>query len=295
MPSLKAIRKRIGSVKNTQKITRAMKLVAAARLRRAQDAIIAARPYATSLERVMGDLARATGAEAHPLLKARPEKRATVVVMSSDRGLAGSFNAALIRQVERFLRSELKAEEVSLRTIGRKSNDYFRRRDASIEKFVNSPESGTALTFSRELANELIDAYLEERTDAVYLAFNEFRAPGSQTVRIVKLMPVQWAAAGVGGESAAQSAGPALDFVFEPSREALLQHLLPLHIQVGLYRAALESIASELGARMAAMDAATKNAGEMIAKLTLQYNRARQAAITKELLEIIAGAESLNG
>lgn len=288
MPSLKAIRKRIASVKNTQKITKAMKLVAAARLRRAQEAILAARPYSQELERVLGDLARAAGPEAHPLLYEREQRHSEVLVMTSDRGLAGSFNGALIRQAEKFLAKELAdREEVELRIVGRKGNDYFKRREVEIAEFIHAPDSQAALSFSREMANTLIENYTQEKTDSVYLAYNEFRAPGSQKVTITRLLPIQPA------EGAAEEHDS--DFLYEPSKESLLEHLLPLYLQNQLYRAALESIASELGARMAAMDAATRNAGEMIDKLTLSYNRARQAAITKELTEIIAGAESLKG
>ena len=290
MPSLKAIRKRIGSVKNTQKITRAMKMVAAARLRRAQEAIVAARPYSDALERVAADLAAAVGSDGHPLLTARPEKRAQYIVMTSDRGLAGSFNAALIRQVEKsYLPAQLgHIGTVDLHIVGRKGRDYFRRLDANIVNYIEAPTGETALDFSRELAQSAVHDYIEEKTDAVYITYNQFKAPGSQEVVIKKLLPV--------ASFQEPGLGPVpYDFVYEPSEKDVLEHVLPLYVQNRLHRAALESIASELGSRMAAMDAATRNAGEMIAKLTLQYNRARQAAITKELLEIIAGAESLKG
>jgi F-type H+-transporting ATPase subunit gamma len=289
MPSLKAIRKRISSVKNTQKITRAMKLVAAARLRRAQDAIIAARPYSAALERVIGELAGRAGQDAHPLLAERPGKRSQVVVLTSDRGLAGSFNAQVLRRTEALLGDELADwDEVGLRVVGRKGNDFFKRRDVDIVTFVAAPTSATALDVSRELAHSVVHDFLAERVDRVYLLYNEFKSAMSQKPVALQLLPVRAAA-----QSEATSR-PA-DFIYEPSREELLAHLLPLYVQNGLYRAALESIASELGARMSAMDSATRNAGEMIDRLTLQYNRARQAAITKELLEIIGGAEALKG
>jgi F-type H+-transporting ATPase subunit gamma len=252
MPSLKAIRKRIGSVKNTQKITRAMKLVAAARLRRAQDSIIAARPYSAALERVVAELADRAGRDAHPLLAERPGKRAEVVLLTSDRGLAGSYNAQVLRRSEGLLGDELSDwDEVGLRIIGRKGNEFFKRRNGNIMSYVSAPTSVTALDVSRELANHVVDDFLKEKTDRVYLIYSEFKSAMTQT-------PV-------------------------------------IRRQNGIYRASLESIASELGARMSAMDSATRNAGEMIDRLTLQYNRARQAAITKELLEIIGGAEALKG
>lgn len=290
MPSLKAIRKRIGSVKNTQKITRAMKLVAAARLRRAQDAIIAARPYSSALEQVVAELAARAGRDAHELLAQRPGKRAEVVVLTSDRGLAGSFNAQVLRRSEALLGDELADwDEVGLRVVGRKGNDFFKRRDVSILKYIGAPTSQTALDLSREIANHVVDDFLEERTDRIYLIYSEFKSAMSQKPVVRQLLPIE---PHVIAEGESQRAG---DFLYEPSKEELLAHLLPLYVQNGIYRAALESIASELGARMSAMDSATRNAGEMIDRLTLQYNRARQAAITKELLEIIGGAEALKG
>jgi F-type H+-transporting ATPase subunit gamma len=291
MPSLKAIRKRIGSVKNTQKITRAMKLVAAARLRRAQDAIIAARPYSAALERVVSELAERAGRDAHPLLAERPGRRAQVVVLTSDRGLAGSYNAQVLRRSEALLGDELGDwEDVGLRVVGRKGNDFFRRRDVTIVSYVPAPTSASALDVSRELANFLVGDFLEEKVDRIYLIYSEFKSAMSQRPIARQLLPIVPRQPAQGEQ--AQRAG---DFLYEPSKEELLAHLLPLYVQNGIYRASLESIASELGARMSAMDSATRNAGEMIDRLTLQYNRARQAAITKELLEIIGGAEALKG
>ncbi len=293
MPTLKEIRKRIGSVKNTQKITKAMKLVAAAKLRRAQDSIIAARPYAKSLERVVFELAspyqlRTHQEEhTHPLLQHRPATKAQILLLTSDRGLAGSFNAQVIRKVEGFVDEELADfEDISLVTVGRKGTDYFSRRNANIRDRSAAPTSQTALEKSRELANQLIADFTGDKTDRIYLAYNEFKSAISQTVTIRQLLPI------VPSATADQAPTSCL---YEPSRQELLAHLLPLYIQVDLYRANLESIASEFGARMSAMDSATRNAGEMIDKLTLAFNRARQAAITKELLEIISGAEALKG
>jgi len=290
MPSLKAIRKRIGSVKNTQKITRAMKLVAAARLRRAQEAIIAARPYSAALERVVAELAERAGRDAHPLLAERPGRRAQVVVMTSDRGLAGSFNAQVLRRSELLFGEELGDwDEVGVRVVGRKGNEYFKRRDQNIASYVPSGQQGGPLVISREIANFVVTDFLEEKVDRVYLIFSEFKSAMTQKPLVTQLLPIKPRPL---AEGEGQRAG---DFIYEPSKEELLEHLVPLYIQNGLYRAALESIASELGARMSAMDSATRNAGDMIGRLTLQYNRARQAAITKELLEIIGGAEALKG
>jgi F-type H+-transporting ATPase subunit gamma len=291
MPSLKAIRKRIGSVKNTRKITRAMKLVAAAKLRRAQDAIVAARPYASALTRVVSELAHAAGEEAHPLFAERKGgTKAAIVLFTSDRGLAGAFNSSIIKRVEQFVETDLSSySEISLRIIGRKANQHFSRRHANIASFDAAPTGTTALTVARETANRVIDDFLTGKVDRVFVVYNEFKSAISQGVVVKQVLPVQ------PEETPGDDAGPGIDYIYEPSKEDLLDRLVPLYVQIGLYRAALESIASEFGARMTSMDNATRNAGEMIDKLTLQYNRARQAAITKELLEIIGGAEALKG
>jgi F-type H+-transporting ATPase subunit gamma len=213
-----------------------------------------------------------------------------VVVMTSDRGLAGSFNTQVLRKTEILLNEDLAEwDEVGLRLVGRKSNDYFKRRDGNIASYTPSGQQGGPLVLTRELANVVVTDFLEERVDRVYLIYSEFKSAMSQKPVVTQLLPIK-PKLPVEGEG--QRAG---DFIYEPSKEELLEHLLPLYIQNGLYRASLESVASELGARMSAMDSATRNAGEMIDRLTLQYNRARQAAITKELLEIIGGAEALKG
>lgn len=290
MPSLKAIRKRIGATKNTRKITRAMKLVAAAKLRRAQDAIIAARPYANALSNVVSELAEVAGADAHPLFEERPGKKAAIVAFTSDRGLAGAFNANVVKRVEAYVANELAGySEVSLRLIGRKGNQHFSRRNANIASFDGAPTGATALTVAGETATRVVDDFLAGKVDRVFMVYNEFKNAVSQTVVVKQVLPVV-------PEKKAGGAGPlGPDYMYEPGKEELLARLVPLYIQIGLYRAALESIAGEFGARMSAMENATKNAGEMIAKLTLDYNRARQASITKELLEIIGGAEALKG
>jgi F-type H+-transporting ATPase subunit gamma len=291
VPSLKAIRKRIVSVKNTRKITRAMKLVAAAKLRRAQDTIIAARPYTQALASVVSELSGVAGKDAHPLFEEREPKRVAIVVITADRGLAGAFNTNVIKAVERFAANELQgATDVSLRLIGRKANQHFARRNANIVSYEAAPTSANALQQAREAANRVIDDFLANKVDRVYLVYNEFKNAGSQVVRTVQLLPVS-------PEKPAGDAKPAdqVDYIYEPSKEALLTRLVPLFVQINIYRAALESIAAFFGAQMMAMENATKNAGEMINRYTLQYNRARQAAITKELLEIIGGAEALKG
>jgi F-type H+-transporting ATPase subunit gamma len=263
--------------------------VAAAKLRRAQEAITAARPYAIELMNVIGDLAERTDRTAHPLLDPRDGgKRAHLVVLTSDRGLAGAFNAQVCRRVEQWVREESGPyTDVSLYIVGRKGNEYFKRRKYKIVAFEHAPTAQTALDAGRELGNRLVEIYEQNETDRVFLVYNEFKSAISQKVVVERLLPVVPRALPAG-------ASPT-DFVFEPSKDAILDHVMPLYVQVELYRAFHESVASELGARMSAMDNATRNANEMIGKLTLQYNRARQAAITKELLEIIGGAEALKG
>jgi F-type H+-transporting ATPase subunit gamma len=293
MASLKDIRKRIGSVKNTQKITRAMKLVAAARLRKAQDAIVAARPYSRALAQVVEDLAGHAGRDAHPLLAEKSGTRIQLIVMTSDRGLAGGFNAQINRKVTSLIAKEWEGHEVQLRIVGRKGNDYSKRRyDDKIIDFQNAPTSDNALEFSRELTNKAVDDFLDNKVDKVVVLYNEFVSAMTQNVTAMQLLPVEPA---VEGESDAQESASTGDFLYEPSKEDLLDHLVPLAVQNSVFKCCLESIASELGSRMSAMDSATNNAGEMISKLTLQYNRARQAAITTELTEIVSGAESLKG
>jgi F-type H+-transporting ATPase subunit gamma len=305
MPSLKAIRKRITSVKNTRKITRAMKLVSTAKLRRAQEALIAARPYATAISQVVSELSGVAGADAHKLFEDRPLVKASVVVVTSDRGQAGAFNANVVKAVERFAAGELSgATEVSLRIIGRKGNQYFARRRATVTSFDGAPTGATALDLARETANRVISDFTLGKVDRVYVVYNEFKSAISQITRVKQLLPVvpekpekgsALVPAGHGAPAAPAQADTQGDFLYEPSKQELLNRLVPLYVQIQLYRAALESIAAFFAAQMTAMENATKNAGEMISRLTLSYNRARQAAITKELLEIIGGAEALKG
>jgi F-type H+-transporting ATPase subunit gamma len=293
MPSLKAIRTRIVSVKNSRKITRAMKLVAASKLRRAQEAIIAARPYTRAIAQVVSELAGVAGADSHPLFEDRGANKVAIVVFTSDRGLAGAFNANVIKTTERYVAAELSgAQSVSLHLIGKKANAHFIRRKVTIGNYDAAPTGLSALQVARETATRVIDDFLTGKVDRVYMVYNEFKSAISQTTRIEQILPVvppkKPAVVTAGGERQ-------VDFIYEPSKDDLLERLVPLYVQIELYRAALESIAGEFGARMSAMESATKNAGEMISRLTLQYNRARQASITKELLEIIGGAEALKG
>jgi F-type H+-transporting ATPase subunit gamma len=288
MASLRDIRKRIRSVKSTQQITKAMKMVAAAKLRKAQEAIMAARPYAQSLDQMIADLAARSEGLAHPLLVSRPVKNAELLVLTSDRGLAGGFNSNVIRRASRFLYENAKTmESVRLTTIGRKGHDFFRRRQSNIRKDYAGLYSKVGFRTAAQIAEELTAAYLDGEVDAVYLTYNEFVSAISQRVVLTQLLPLQ----ALGGE--AQGKAASVDFKYEPDRQAVLDRLVPQALAIKVYRALLESVAAEHGARMSAMENATSNASDMIGRLTLFYNRTRQAAITKELMEIVSGAEAL--
>ncbi|HEX8908832.1 MAG TPA: ATP synthase F1 subunit gamma [Anaeromyxobacteraceae bacterium] len=289
MPSLRDIRTRIGSVKNTRQITKAMKMVSAAKLRRAQDAITRARPYATLLEQALARIAARAASEGkatHPLLAARPVKRAELVLLTSDRGLAGAFNSNVIRRAQRFLTEtsdEYEGVEVSI--LGRKAREFFRARHMPVRKDFGGVHQMASYEKASSLAVELSERFLAGEVDAVFLCYNEFKSAIAQTVVVKQLLPIV-----TGGEAAAAQG---YDFLYEPSRDALLRDLVPKHIAIQVWRALLDSAASEHGARMTAMESATSNAEDMIAGLTLQYNRARQAYVTKELMEIVSGAEAL--
>jgi F-type H+-transporting ATPase subunit gamma len=291
VPSLRDIRNRISSVRSTRQITRAMKMVSAAKLRRAQDAILRTRPYAQLLDQAISRVATRAALEdapPHPLLATRPTRAVEVVVITSDRGLAGGFTSNIARRAERFrIENEGRFERILLATIGRKGRDAARARRFPIRKDYTGVLSDLRYEKAEELAAEYQDRFLSGEVDAVYLCYNEFKSAISQVPVVLQLLPI---APAPGGHP---PSGPAVDFKYEPSREELLAELLPRHVAMKVWRALLESAASEHGARMSAMDSATKNAEEMIGTLTLQYNRARQAYVTKELLEIVSGAEAL--
>ena len=284
MPSLKVLRKRIGTVRSTQQITKAMKMVAAAKLRRAQEAAERARPYAAKLTEMFTAVAAGIEPDAHPLLARRPERRVDVVVLTSDRGLCGGYNANLLRFTEGFLR-ERDAAEAAFVVVGRKGLDYYRRRSRRIVLQRLGILAAPAPAIAAELAAELIRRFTAEETDAVYLVYTRFRSAISLIPTAVPLLPV----------APPTHDAPPVDYIFEPERPALLARLLPRYVEALLTQALLEAVASEHGARMTAMDNATSNATEMIGALTLSMNRARQATITKELMEIVSGAEALKG
>lgn len=291
MPNLKDIRRRIGSVKNTQRITKTMKMIAAVKLRKAQDQILAARPYAHELISVISNLALhiENPEQQHPLLIQRKAKNVRLFIVSSDRGKCGGYNGNIIRRTEKFIR-ETKGlfQELKFSFIGRKVHDYFKRRlDPSlIEKYYSDVMIEPTFDKAADIADEMMDDFLNENVDHVYLIYNEFKSAMSQKVVVESLLPVQ-----PKKEDAEIIAK--LDYLYEPSREKVLKALLPKHIRVQMFRILLEAASSEHGARMTAMDSATTNAGEMISKLTLLSNRVRQAAITRELMEIVSGAEAL--
>jgi len=296
MPSLKSIRRRITSVKSTQKITRAMKMVAAARLNRAQLRIKALRPYAVKTAEVLRSLAgRAGGDEegAHQLLAQRPVKRVLLLVLTSDRGLAGAFNSSIQRAAERKI-AELRGEgfEVLLGAIGRKGRDYLKRRGLEARHDWSGMGEPTA-ELAAEIARTVSREFVEGEVDRVIVLFNEFKSAMTQKVTFLPLLPIETAAEPAPAASAPASGKNMSDYIYEPSQAALLDRLLPMYVEVSVFRAMLDSSASEHGARMTAMDSATNNAKKMIGALTLEYNRARQAAITKELMEIIGGAEAI--
>jgi F-type H+-transporting ATPase subunit gamma len=327
MPSLKAIRKRISSVKNTQKITKAMKMVAAAKLRRAQESVQSIRPYARRLTGIANDLAERlqleplaettdstaalteaeggetpmapevpSAAQIQRILIGTTEKRIRLLVVSSDRGLAGAYNTNVFRRTERFI-TEQKLEtdrSVEVIVLGKKGRDFFRRRPHKIVGDLQGVDPKTVQARAKELAATLTTALLADQADAVYVVYNEFKTAATQSVRIDRLLPLAIKGAPA-STSTPDEPQTLVDFLYEPGRPEVLVHLLPLYLETELLRILLEAIAAEFGARMSAMDNASRNAKEMISRLTLQYNRARQAAITKELMEIVGGAEALKG
>ncbi len=287
MASLIDIRRRLRSVRSTQQITRAMKMVAAAKLRRSQDRVIAARPYARALREVLASVSARVGEIRHPLLEEREEKRVLLLVVAGDKGLAGAFNANVHRAVGALLR-EKKWPEVSLLPIGKKAADFWKRRSFRLERSYPGIFLRLEYSHAREIANLLTELFTGDRIDAVYVVYNEFKSIIQQIVRVEKILPIARGAA-----ASAEAGAAGVDYLYEPDPAAILERLLPRYLEFVVFRILLESAASENGARMTAMDSASKNAGEMIDSLTLTYNRVRQARITKELIEIVSGAAAL--
>jgi F-type H+-transporting ATPase subunit gamma len=298
MPSLKRIRQRIVSTKATQKITRAMKMVAGARLTRAQQRIVAMRPYAVKTGEVLESVARTIGSSGesqdepvHPLLARRAEKKALYVVFTADRGLCGALNTNINKATERAWREkEAAGVEVSFITLGRKGREYLTRRNGKILHDFARIYDGLDLEKARLVSGWIVPRFQRGDFDTIYFVFNEFKSAITQKVVLNRLLPL--GDAGEGAQKAESGSAPN-DFIYEPNQLALLERLVPMYIEITIYRALLDNQASFFGAQMSAMDAATRNAKEMISRFTLEYNRARQAGITKELMEIVGGAEAL--
>jgi len=289
MAGLRDIRKRIASVKNTRQITKAMKLVSGAKLKRASDAAIASRPYNAGLRDMFANLAQRSEIEDHRLLRTRdPIKRVRILVFSSDRGLCGSFNGNVTRRLDALIQ-ETSQHDVSVVAIGRKAAEYGKRRGYEMAEEHTGLKPPDFQTLASRLAASTIEDFLEGRIDEVHMVYNQFKSALTQVLVVKQLLPfIVPAHVPEDGESQTL-----VDYIFDPSKESILDALLPQMITNLVLQALLESTASEHGARMTAMDSATRNASDMIEKLTLKYNRARQAAITRELVEIVSGAEAL--
>lgn len=285
MATLRDIQRRIKSVQSTQKITRAMKLVAASKLRRAQERIVAARPYAGKMAELLGNLVTGADGDTHPLLEQREGPRRQIVIITADKGLAGAFNSNIIRRSLEFVRVS-NTTELTLVVVGRKARDFYRRRHYTIKRDMIGFWDRLAFSHAQELADYFMQQYLDNEVDEVHLMYNEFRSVASQRPVRQQLLPIPKTE----GEG---EAAETVDYIYEPSPQAILGDLLPRHVRMQVYRALMESLAGEYGARMTAMEAATKNAKEIIEVLTIQYNKARQEKITKELLDIVGGAEAL--
>ena len=292
MANLKAIRKRISSVKSTQKITRAQKMVAGARLTRAQHRIQALRPYAVKTAQVLAEVAGsgtedegAASDHAHPLLARRAEKTVLLLVITSDRGLCGAFNTNILRAATRIWQErEAAGQSVKIITIGRKGRDYFKRRNAPVLEAITGVWERLDMEQARSVARKVLAPFVKGEVDSIYLVYNEFKSVIQQRVIVERLLPIE--------RKPITPQEPGLDYLYEPGPEKIYAEMLPKHVEIQVWRALLESAAAEHGARMAAMDAATRNAGDMIDRLTLYLNKVRQAAITKEIIEVVSGAGS---
>jgi F-type H+-transporting ATPase subunit gamma len=285
MPSLIDIRRRIRSVKNTQQITKAMKMVATARLRKSQERVVNARPYSRMLDEMVTNVAAAAGPEAallHPLLAVREEKRVQLVLVTADRGLAGAFNTNLIKAAQLFL-DEHPVQEVVFELYGRKGRDFFRRRDVNVAGEVTGISQSASYDDAEALAAKLVESFISGEIDSAYIIYNEFKSVLSQQVVLKRILPLSLAAEGTGTR----------DYILEQEPAEFLKNLLPGYVKAQVFEAFLESAAAEHAARMTAMDAATTNATEVIAKLTLYMNRVRQATITREIIEVVSGASAL--
>jgi F-type H+-transporting ATPase subunit gamma len=286
MPSLIDIRRRIRTVRNTQQITKAMKMVAAARLRRAQDRVVGARPYARMFSKLLSDVAAAALQDermaAHPLLAQRPEERIQLILVTADRGLAGAFNSNLIKAAVKFL-AEHEDAKVELELLGRKGRDFFRRREVVVSGEAVGLAAKVNYDDAARIARTVMERFRADEIDSVYILYNEFKSVVAQKLTITRVLPISL--------SPGQDAP---DYIYEPDPMALLETLLPRYVEMAIYSALVESAAAEHAARMTAMDAATSNAADVINRLTLYMNRVRQASITNEIIEVVSGAAALD-
>jgi len=290
MPTLRDIRKRLKAIQNTKKITAAMKMVAAAKMRKVQDRMLNFRPYSSRMQTVLSDLARVAERELHPLLALRMRKTVEVLVITSDKGLCGAFNANILRAANKYLEG-LKHEgiQITLSTVGRKARDFFRRRGYTMRNSWTGLSGKVSYTNAQEIAANLVENYTNETFDEVIVIYNEFKSLIAQKVTMMKLLPLGV----IESEEATKESAMTADYLYEPSRAVIFERLLPKYIEIQIYRALLESSASEEAARMAAMENATKNCSELINKVTLLANKVRQAGITKDLMDIVGGVEAL--
>jgi F-type H+-transporting ATPase subunit gamma len=287
MPSLIDLRRRIRAVKSTQQITKAMKMIAASRLKRAQERVVAARPFAQRMQAVLNSLAARVDPDSHPLLRAAgAEGRPLLIVVTADRGLCGSFNSNVIKAAGQFILSETRgSNDVALGLIGRKGRDFFRRRGFDVRSEQVGIFQRLAFSNAAEIANAAIEDFVSGKASSVHLVYNEFKSVMSQRIVVEQLLPIPRA-------EPAEQAGPTIDYLYEPGPEEIFRDLLPRHVQAQVYRALLESNAAFFAAQMTAMDAATRNSAEMLEDLTLYMNKVRQAAITREIIEVVSGASA---
>lgn len=289
MPTLRDIKRRIKAVQSTSKITKAMKMVAAAKFRKAQSRMFEMRPYADKMNKILSSLANGAEGDIHPLLAVRPRKNIEVLVLTSDRGLCGAFNTNILKAASKHV-AELRKEnfEISITSVGRKARDYYKRRNVQMRKTWTGISGKISYANAQEIAAEIIENYTNESVDEVVLIYNEFKSAIAQKVVIARLLPLAPIESG-------EETLPVFNMLYEPSKQEIFTKLVPKNVEIQIFRALLESQASEEAARMAAMENATKAANDMIGSLTLQYNKARQASITKELMDIVGGVEALKG
>jgi len=286
MPSLIDLRRRIRAVKSTQQITKAMKMIAASRLRRAQERVVAARPFAQRMLQVLNGLVSRVDQDAHPLLRipAPGAGRPLLIVITADRGLCGSFNSNVIKAAGQFIVSEGTGHEIALGLIGRKGRDFFKRRGFDVRYETVGIFQKLSFGDATDIADVAIEEFTSGKASSVYLVYNEFKSVMSQRIVVERLLPIPRL------EGETKDAGPTMDYLYEPAPEEIFKELLPRHVQIQVYRALLESNAAFYAAQMTAMDAATRNSAEMIENLTLYMNKVRQAAITREIIEVVSGA-----